>query len=71
MDLTCFASPFLKIPADIIGTNVNATIKLASREYAIVSPISTNNCLVIPSVNTIGAKTHTVVKVDAAIAPAT
>ncbi len=36
-----------------------------------VNPISTNNCLVIPSVNTMGKNTQTVVKVEAMIAPAT
>ena len=55
----------------IAGTTVKAITKLANKEYPIVSPISTNNYLVIPSVNTIGKNTQTVVKVDAAIAPAT
>ena len=36
-----------------------------------VSPMSTNSCLVIPSVNTMGRNTQTVVRVDAAMAPAT
>ncbi len=36
-----------------------------------VNPISTNNCLVIPSTNTIGKNTQTVVSVDAIIAFAT
>ena len=36
-----------------------------------VSPMSTNNCLAMPSVNTMGKKTHTVVSVEAAMAPAT
>ena len=36
-----------------------------------VSPISTNNCRVIPSVKTIGKNTHTVVRVEAMMAPAT
>ena len=53
------------------GTSVSATTRLAISEYAMVSPISTNSCLVIPSVNKIGANTHIVVRVDATIAPAT
>ncbi len=36
-----------------------------------VKPISTKSCRVIPSVNTIGANTHTVVRVDAVMAPPT
>ena len=54
-----------------VGTTVSATTKDASKEYAMVNPMSTNNCLVMPSVNTIGKNTHTVVNVDAKIAPAT
>ena len=50
------------------GTKVRAINKLAISEYAIVRPISTNNCLVIPSVNTIGKNTHIVVRVEAHIA---
>ena len=52
----------------IQGTKVRAIIKLAINEYAIVRPISTNNCLVIPSVNTIGKNTHIVVRVEEHIA---
>ena len=36
-----------------------------------VRPMSTNNCLVMPSVNTMGRNTHTVVRVEARMAPAT
>ena len=36
-----------------------------------VSPMSTKSCLVIPSVNTMGRNTHTVVRVEAIMAPAT
>ena len=54
-----------------MGTTVRATRRLARREYPIVSPISTNSCLVIPCVNTIGRNTQTVVRVDAIIAPPT
>ena len=53
------------------GTTVKAMARLARREYAMVSPMSTNSCLVMPSVNTMGRKTHTVVKVEASMAPAT
>ena len=60
---------FLSSPAAIIGTNVSATMRLAVN--VIVSAMSTNSCLVIPSVNTIGTNTHTVVKVDAIMAPVT
>ena len=66
-----FSTVVLSIVDDIVGTNVNATIKLAINEYAIVNPISVNNCLDIPSVNTIGKNTQMVVNVDAKIAPAT
>ena len=47
---------FFNNPAAIIGTKVNATRRLAASVNAIVSAISTNNCLVIPSVKIIGAK---------------
>ena len=57
--------------AAIIGTNVSATMRLAVNVNVIVSAMSTNSCLVIPSVNTIGTNTHTVVKVDAIMAPVT
>ena len=60
-----------KMPADIAGTTVSAISRLANREKAMVSPISTNNCLTIPSVKTMGRNTHTVVSVEARIAPAT
>ena len=59
------------IRCPIAGTSVSATIRLASSEYAIVSAISTNSCLVIPSTKTIGRNTQIVVSVDEAIAPAT
>ena len=65
------SSVFFSNPADIIGTRVRATARLASSEYAIVSPMSTNSCLVIPLVNTIGRNTQTVVSVEAMIAPPT
>ncbi len=70
-NLDSFSSVFFKTPADIIGTTVSATIRLAIREYPMVSPISTKSCLVIPDVNTIGRNTHTVVRVEAIIAPPT
>ena len=69
--LLSFSVTLLSTPADIIGTNVTATIKLATSEYPIVSPISTNNCFVSPVVNTIGRNTEIVVNVDDVIAPAT
>ena len=62
---------FLSSPAAIIGTNVSATMRLAVNVNVIVNAMSTNSCLVIPSVNTIGTNTHTVVKVDAIMAPVT
>ncbi len=46
-------------------------MRLAVNVNVIVSAMSTNSCLVIPSVNTIGTNTHTVVKVDAIMAPVT
>ena len=58
---------FLSSPAAIIGTNVSATMRLAVNVNVIVSAMSTNSCLVIPSVNTIGTNTHT----DAIMAPVT
>ena len=57
--------------ADIAGTSVIATIRLANSEYPIVRAISENRSLVIPSVNIIGTNTHTVVIVEAVIAPPT
>ena len=36
---------FFSIADDIAGTTVKAIIRLASNEYAIVKPISENNCL--------------------------
>ena len=36
-----------------------------------VRPMSTNSCLVMPSVNTMGRNTQTVVSVEAMMAPAT
>ena len=56
---------------DMAGTTVSAMMRLAKREYAIVRPMSTNSCLVMPSVNTMGRNTQTVVSVDANMAPAT
>ncbi len=62
---------FVIILEAMAGTTVRAIRRLASSEYAIVSPMSTKSCLVMPSVNTIGAKTQIVVSVEAIIAPAT
>ena len=53
------------------GTNVSATRRLAISVNNTVRARSTKSCLVIPSVNMIGAYTLTVVSVDAKIAPAT
>ncbi len=50
---------------------MRAIIRLASREYARVRPRSTKSCRVIPSVNTMGRNTQTVVRVEARMAPAT
>jgi hypothetical protein len=54
-----------------MGTSVNAIIRLAIREKAIVRPISVKICFVRPFVNTIGRNTATVVSVEDVIAPAT
>ena len=62
---------FFSTPAAIIGTKVMATTRLAVSVNRIVSAISTNSCLVIPSVKIIGANTQTVVSVEATIAPVT
>ena len=53
------------------GTSVRATMRLARREYVMVKARSVNSCLVIPSTNTMGRNTHTVVRVEAVIAPTT
>ena len=73
-----FAKPFpsdfgslTNIRDDIAGTSVSAMIRLAPREYVTVNAISVKSCLVIPSTKTIGANTHTVVRVDDVIAAAT
>ena len=66
-----FSSTFDNKFDAIQGTKVKATIKLAIKEYAIVRPMSVNNCLVIPSVKTIGKNTQIVVRVEAKIAPDT
>ena len=68
----CFISfVFLSIPDAMAGTNVSATRRLAISVNHTVRARSTKSCLVIPSVNMIGAYTLTVVSVDAKIAPAT
>ena len=48
-----------------------ATKRLAKREYPIVRAMSENSSLVTPSTKTIGRNTHTVVSVEAIIAPVT
>lgn len=59
------------MPDAMAGTSVSATSRLASREYVMVRARSVNSCFVRPSTNTIGANTHTVVRVDAVTAPST
>ena len=53
-----------------MGTSVNAIIRLAIREKAIVRPISVD-LFCKAFVNTIGRNTATVVSVEDVIAPAT
>ena len=62
---------FFSIPDAMAGTSVSATIRLASSEKLIVSARSVKSCLVMPSTNTMGRNTHTVVSVEAVIAPST
>ena len=66
-----FSSCSLRSIPDIAGTRVRAIIRLAMREKAIVSAISVNSCLVMPSVNRMGINTQIVVIVEDVIAPAT
>ena len=46
-------------------------MRLARREYVMVKARSVNSCLVMPSTNTMGRNTHTVVSVEAVMAPTT
>ena len=62
---------FFSIPEAMAGTRVSATTRLASREKVMVSARSVKSCLVMPSTNTMGRKTHTVVNVEAVMAPST
>lgn len=62
---------FFSIPAAMAGTRVNAIIRLAKSEKVMVRARSVNSCLVMPSTNTMGRNTHTVVRVEAVMAPTT
>ena len=62
---------FFSIPAAMAGTRVRAMIRLARSEKVMVRARSVNSCLVMPSTNTMGRNTHTVVKVEAVMAPST
>ena len=62
---------FFSISEAMAGTRVSATARLASSENVMVSARSVNSCFVMPSTNTMGKNTHTVVRVEAVMAPST
>ena len=62
---------FFSMPAAMAGTSVSATARLASSENVMVSARSVKSCFVMPSTNTMGKNTHTVVRVEAVMAPST
>ena len=69
--MTVLPVRWTRSPFDTAGTKVSAMIRLASSEYVTVRARSVNSSLVMPSMNTIGANTQMVVRVDAVIALAT